>query len=173
MDGATRRGWRAVGAVVVALVALAGSSPSLADDMEATKEQQATEEKQFSDPASAVLADAMSEPLPAQDDPHAPVSYETFFTQRDDSFEDTSLETVIIGLVGKAPAGSQVRVAMSSWTRVGTTGALTNAFINAHRRGVDVHFIVGKDSRNSPALNSAAEQHPRVEVHVLRPGPDH
>jgi PLD-like domain len=73
------------------------------------------------------------------------VTYETFFTAGD-SVDDTTLENVVSDLLNNAPAGSQVHVAMYQWTR------LTDPFINAHRRGVDIRFIIGKDSRNSAAV---------------------
>jgi PLD-like domain len=90
-------------------------------------------------------AEASLEPGPASD-----VTYETFFTQADNSFDDTTLENVVAELLDAAPTGSHIRVAMYSWTRL--PPPLANGFINAQRRGVDIQLIIGKDSMNTAAV---------------------
>ena len=73
----------------------------------------------------------------------APSGQEVYFTAPGPTGTEADLtfERKLQDLLEQAPAGSSVRAAIYTWTRE----SMSEAFIGAHTRGVDVRLIVGSD----------------------------
>lgn len=113
-----------------------------------------------SDPDPDPDADADVEAPP--DEPHP--SMNVIFTRPpDDCTEDTSIEEAWVDLIGAAPAGEAIRVAMYNWTRA----PIAEALVAAAARGVDVRAVV--DGGQAGQLEDPGSALARLEA-GLSPG---
>ena len=97
--------------------------------------------------------------IDAEPPPNVPAPLSVFFTRpADDCTPDTTIEDVWVNLVGAAPAGELIRVAMYNWTR----SPIADALLAAAARGVDVRAAV--DGGEATQLDDPASALARLQA---------
>lgn len=81
-----------------------------------------------------------------------PPQQEAFFNEPLGGELDLELEKKLIELLDMTVAGSKVRVSLFHWTRTN----MTEPFIAAHERGVDVRFVLDRDNVDANGDHNAA-----------------